>query len=992
MSNWIPRKNILPPIKRAIQATDHSTYVFYVTGEAGEGKTILLRQVGQSLGSPDGIAARFPWAGLLDLYHSDVNTPSGLETRISQAFNLYDEFQRYRAQRDDYTSRREAGVADTELETERTRLAEVFAECFNEVTLHRRVVVALDTVERMQYDRDEIQELCELENQTTTVLPWLLDQIPRWQNCVVILSGRPDPRLEKVLKDLADDPNVRYEHRKVGEFDKEEIEDYFEAAIYQFPAVAELDAAFRRRLGEWTTGRPIRLELALEVVQHQLGFDRLRQELEDLPVAEAQKRIEERLIVNVMNGEPDPSVRNLLRFLAVARKGLDAELLHYLAGDWDLTFCQQRLDEITPRAFIKRRPEDGRVFLHDDMYDLCDRYAPADVQALSGRLAAWYDEKITVIDEQIKELGASRETEDRRKELQDRRKALQVESLIYHLRADPRKGYERYIRQADDAIQAAEVGLDMRLRNELLAFLRSKSPIDKRILPPDSRLRKEIACGFAPQWAKRYSIRGQNERAVAVAEKALAANAPCRYDDPGFRIIRADLTVRHAEALSYLGSNETAVDLLRPVIKEIEGGRRPEELAEQEPRTYAGWRRNQILGRGHNDLGFAFYSQGHYRLALQEYRAALPYFRASDLLEETANTSNNMGRVYAALYRRSNAESLIDDSLELRQRLGREYRIALSLVTRGYAHLSFGEPHRARSMAERALGICESLQTQRGIAQGSLVLGRSLRQVGALWVSGVYEPAASRKLFGEAKRNLERAIALYKDQVARPVRLIEAHNEMGCTYREWSALERSTSPESGLARGLASRAIQDLLASIRLAEKHQKPVLLGDSCEDMAQVYFQRGDYENTDVWLNRAEEVVEPRYKIEAGAGLKDVPPEECVEEFWQLMGKIELLRGHLAHERGLLEGQGKVPRSAVEQMTQHYAFAAAYFEQYAERAIRLENTFKQVYSRFKHCKIEDLHYVQTELLPALRSKYHLDPAALTEFFADTLGLVAPG
>jgi len=117
MSNWIPRKNILPPIKRAIQATDHSTYVFYVTGEAGEGKTILLRQVGQSLGSPDGIAARFPWAGLLDLYHSDVNTPSGLETRISQAFNLYDEFQRYRAQRDDYTSRREAGVADTELET-----------------------------------------------------------------------------------------------------------------------------------------------------------------------------------------------------------------------------------------------------------------------------------------------------------------------------------------------------------------------------------------------------------------------------------------------------------------------------------------------------------------------------------------------------------------------------------------------------------------------------------------------------------------------------------------------------------------------------------------------------------------------------------------------------------------------------------------------------------------------------------------------------------
>ena len=113
----------------------------------------------------------------------------------------------------------------------------------------------------------------------------------------------------------------------------------------------------------------------------------------------------------------------------------------------------------------------------------------------------------------------------------------------------------------------------------------------------------------------------------------------------------------------------------------MEGAHRPEELAEQEPRSYAGWRRNLILGRGHNNLGFAYFMQGHYRMALQEYRAALPYFRASDLLEETANTNNNMGRVYAALYRRSHAESLIEDSLELRRQLGRDYRTALSLIT-----------------------------------------------------------------------------------------------------------------------------------------------------------------------------------------------------------------------------------------------------------------------------------------------------------------------
>ena len=61
------------------------------------------------------------------------------------------------------------------------------------------------------------------------------------------------------------------------------------------------------------------------------------------------------------------------------------------------------------------------------------------------------------------------------------------------------------------------------------------------------------------------------------------------------------------------------------------------------------------------------------------------------------------------------------------------------------------------------------------------------------------------------------AITIYRKQVERPVRLIEAQNEMGCTYREWSALERNTSPESGLARGLASRAIQDYRSFMMLS-------------------------------------------------------------------------------------------------------------------------------------------------------------------------------
>ncbi len=35
----------------------------------------------------------------------------------------------------------------------------------------------------------------------------------------------------------------------------------------------------------------------------------------------------------------------------------------------------------------------------------------------------------------------------------------------------------------------------------------------------------------------------------------------------------------------------------------------------------------------------------------------------------------------------------------------------------------------------------------------------------------------------------------------------------------------------------------------------------------------------------------------------------------------------------------------------------------------------FKQLYGHFKRCKIEDLRYVQEQLLPALKAAYNFNP-----------------
>lgn len=984
MTEWITRRP-LQEIVAAVEARNLSTCVFYITGSAGVGKTVLLRQVGQKLGSRDGIVAYFPWSGILDLYHSAVNTNSGLEERLMKALETADEFSAFRIERDEFAARRAAGLLAQELEAARTHLAETFAECLNKVTSAHRVVIALDTTERIQYGVDRVQALGGLESESTTVKPWLLDQLARWRNCVVLLAGRLDRSLAEALEgQLKGSTSVRFVSLELKGFDEDEMHTYLARRERDVPGLSSLSDRDRSLLGQVTEGRPIRVELFLEILRYGLGFDRLWQEIGQAEPVEARQAIDQWLIAAIMS-EPGYELHDTLQYLAAARKGLDSALLRYLTG-WDEARCVNQLQELARRTFVKIRPDDGRIFWHDEVFDLCDRYLPVRIGDLSKRIADWYDQQIAAQEGAVNAFWKEEERREAQRKLQD----LRVDSLIYRLRADPRAGYEWYTRQAEYAIRAAEVGYDMRLRNELLAFVNSASEIDRRILPPSSDLRQAIECDAAAHWVKRYMIRGENQKAVAVAERVRKApDFRPLFTDPSLALARCDLGVYHAQALIYIHQPDEAIELLKSVIAELEGDRPPEELAAQDPKSFAGWRRNLILGRAHNNLGYAYWMVlRRYGLALQEFRKALPYFRASDLLEETANTTDNMGRVYAALYRRSQAESLVEDGLELRQKLGRQYRVALSRISRAIVHSAFNEPHRAFAVAKQALEICEGLEAKRGIGLASLIAGRAARQLGELWATGVYGYEESKKFLADARRFLEQAIAIFGEEVTEPVRLVEAYNELGCIFREWAVLERSHDPASALPRALNGTAIKWLEESLRLAEQIQSWVQYTDTCEDIAEVHAQQGDFGRAELWLKRAEEKIPDTYKIVEGHGLPDMPLEERVEEYWQVLGKVELRRGHLTYDREAAANQGKVARSALEEAIKYYAFAATYFERYSAHAVRLEATHKQVYSRIRRCKLEDLEYIQGIFLPSLKDKYGLDPATLGHFFEETLGL----
>jgi tetratricopeptide (TPR) repeat protein len=192
---------------------------------------------------------------------------------------------------------------------------------------------------------------------------------------------------------------------------------------------------------------------------------------------------------------------------------------------------------------------------------------------------------------------------------------------------------------------------------------------------------------------------------------------------------------------------------------------------------------------------------------------------------------------------------------------------------------------------------------------------------------------------------------------------------------------------SDLSTSLAYKAIERLQESANMA-KDRYPTMYVDSCEDIAQTYYQLGNYKYAQLWLERALAVIPREYMFEEGKGVPTIPDESLVEEDFLGLGKIELTYGLISYEVGLKNGNGQVPLKDLAVAMRHFIFSSAYFELFSSRAAGRETAYKQLYERFKKCKYEDLRYLQKELIPKIAQDFGLDPKWINGFFEDTLGL----
>ncbi len=918
-------------IDRAVHDAGRS-YVIQVSGEGGIGKTRLVGEVLRRYATVDELlVARQP----VDLYHASTHSVEGLMAAIQESvapdgagFEAYRkaqaELNRFRAER---TSQR------MRLHDLRDEVETAFLGDLNRLSSDRRLVLAFDTAEKLVYEITEVETRLGLPQARFSVWGWLRDVfLPGIRNAVVIIAGRP--QADRLAADLRQIAGMTYAPVRLEGFTEAEALAYFDAVAAAAAArgdsgVAErirvLPANVRRSLAAQTAGRPILLALAIDYL---VIADRLPPDLNTLTPDEL-----ERELVRVFQ-ETNRPADEAVRALAWARKGMDAELLARVAdlrtadGRWAVAQAEQLLKQLKDLSFVKIRPSDRRVFLHDEMYDLLERHVlrprqyPPSAERAYGAVFAYYERRIEQSREALaaayQELGRTSQPEivlDRITEAADRLQAALVEDLHYRLRADARRGFDFYYRYAEEAALGENESLDTQLRAELLDFLVSR---DSTGIQPevDGLAHATVNADAAVRWVKRRIAAEAYPDAAGLA--ALARKSG--LIPPGDRLAEAELATWEALAQFY-GGLLPAEQIEQALVSAI-------ETLKQLPRT---WRRDAALARAYNNLGYLHRVGGRSRGAIRAYRQAIPLWRAVNIPAEQANTLNNLAFARSEMGDFSGAHRQAEDALELRRESGARPQIGLSLITLAHIAIRDSLLITAQRAAEQALALASAVDDARGQGLALTALAEAKRRFGA---EGPCRQDEAKRLLGEAVEYAQKARDFFA-AVREPSRRVEALIELGCAYRDWMKLRRhggETGEET--VASLAVKGAQALQEAQRLAaEQHivyrQVDALVNEAwLHYYLEVYYRwivdRTDEDQvnrarqrTEDCLARAESLFPSSYLITMTAGVPPLDPQRVIVPLLAQMGKTQLLWGQMAFNEFEDHGDRGELRKAVRRYT---------------------------------------------------------------------------
>ena len=863
------------------------------------------------------------------------------------------------------------------------------------------------------YEEDEIQRRLGLDPEGVEALGWLLEFLPQLENTVVLIAGRPWP--ERLRQDLKQALGDQLTILDLNCFDLEDTEAYFDAvaeaaqdADLGEPAerIEGIPKDVREVIWRYTEGRPILLALMIDylVVADEL-LPRVKEPVEEVRqrTKEELERIREEIEADLIRFWQETGRRadQAVVALAWARKGMDAELLARVAelrrkdGKWDAEQAQEWLDGIRDLSFVKIRPADNRVFLHDEMYDLLDRHVLAQMteerrERVYSAILDCYGEKVLAQRERVRELWTPRHEKkpawdttplgQPRPPDQPHELALAInwlynlmsEEFHYRLRRSPVDGYQTYQVYAKESFWAGQESLDHLLRSEILLFLDKYRGEDAL----DGVRRGEVEIDLSLRRLERYN----RTRYPQAREYAQRIRDECAdlLQEAGF-LAQVRLDILEGESLSYLGSDFTqAESLLQGAIS---------ALQEFEPATdLERWQWPILLAEANNNLGYLYRTLGWFQRAVDIYGKAVAAWRRLEqeekddlrrmaLRAQHANTLNNLSWARAEMGDFEEAGFDVKDALSMRKVLGPRAPVAFSENTLGLILTREGNPGDAQLHCARALGIFRDLEQPRGIGLASIALAESLRRDSS--TEHRYAPEESADLLRRAEQHATDAVEIFREQVLERPRLVEALVEQGCVYRQWAWLRPYyTSDQDPGQEELAGRSEVALKESVEVAGKEL--LYRGvDAQVNLAWSYYFTRKLDDAENEARQAIEHIPSEYYIAAGQGMPDLALPHVF--FWVQLGKAHLLLGEIAGSRFLDQGR----QEALRDVGEHYTLSLAYDALFAPDFRDLRRGMQRMYVRLRKLNLTEFELVHQGMAEAVKVYALPVPNHLDKFLA---------
>jgi hypothetical protein len=916
----VGRKEIVALIRESVLDPYPRLHILFLNGEGGIGKTRLLQEGLKHAQEAEKVRSV---RTILDLYHVSLHTTLGLMEAIYKALTPpLDCLKEYNLAYQALNRMRLVGEVGSVSE-QRLRVQQAFDADIVDLCAKRRVVLALDTAERAAYG---------LPTWTNPVplalsIEWLLENLEKWTNVTLLIAGRSNakPLLQSLQKQYAKSVNVI----QVGNFTLEESLEYFDAvqALAKNKGknkvaerLSKLPLDVKKLAHEYAQGKPILLSLLADFLSV-AGPGQLPASLkktQPLSLSEEERHTFEKELINRLF---ESHYGDTLRALGRTPKGMDQRLL---ASILDITIeeAKKLLNELLDLSFVKQRPRDERLFLHDEMYTLLQRHVydyPEDALAAFhafSTIKTYYDQKqennivrFEKLYEPVEIYGRERLDLDILIEAHTERQEILTEKMFYFLSHDLGRGFRHYYRYSQEAILSNDILMDMQLEAELLDFLATRSlpksngrlgdelslPLLQAILHlrPIVRLWAENKYEEAYQTAEHL----QEELEELWSKEARPALAALHSWAAYAHVMRGwgeDFTAAkvHFQEVLALFSNK-AIFLDQGVEVAVESTGDAWSVTEM-------WYIKAILALTYRVYGYFQRLRDSSQESIEHFRKAVALSRQVDVRIELATAYNDLGFALANQGFLQDGRALVENALNLRHELGHLPLVAFSLSTLALIDVFEGQNTSAQQHAERALAIFHAFSIERGIGMALTTIAEARRRYAA--ATPLLDVDNRVNLLRQASADASDAAKIFEDK--ERFRQVAALIEVGCACRDWVRIRRDNPNPRDNRHRLIEESEFALRQGAEIALKENIPYLEIDSRVNLAWLWYYL---------LDKDEKVDESHSLSRAIQEAKDAIPKDLLDEqsasskegeypqlaIWTRIGKLFVLEGHLAFHR---------------------------------------------------------------------------------------------